>query len=795
MVSSVILIPIKTIVSSAISFLRFFLILIYYCPHKACCQQTTSHSIHQNILTQHSTLSETLRKSLSFHYVFTLLILEPSSSVIMPVKVYSDTEIAELLKPQSFDWADDKEELEEYPSCDTSGPNYQEPDGECVPAKVVDEPSMVSSFDSMPERPFSPEPMERSNLASSPAVYQDEASSWLQVSVNKVDAQLVSSLKYQAREEIPKEDDYQLLQGEAAVEWEFCHRNDIILDDCDEEQDPIHHFNWHGHAVREYSGTPAAHSLLYILSRPKTPAPRDENRIQSILNRATKFVDPVIYEGDFAELQRSGQDLVNAVTGQVYKFYSPHGCWHNDRRDREEGTIQDNGVMNIYKCPEWLVANGFYDHPLVPTREQMHSNWENLRDSSSPCAGSDCWKVREKRSRPYIRSPLRLATAVDTDDCSDMNQNKVHRMRGKYQWWEASRSIECFVKEVLLPIPEEETESSDDMASSQSLFSSTDASLLTDSESSVMELREWMLLDQNDSFDTKPCDRRANNANRASKGTVYKHGKASAWRRVPHKILSARQTRLYSIAVRSLENTRADSLERAEGSRLSEQPTNQHNMMSESQDDENTSKNGQEHSADEDVPEVRLFLRNVVPSLSLFSIKTVVDMTLTTLQRQGTSHTVSNPLALNLPVHDAEPTKHKNPLTRIKSSKLSPKRLRRQRAKVRGRFSSRNSSEETLTYFSFPKPVFSKDLKGYKKWLSGKVWRDIAYKLLDSSYVDEEGDLSPPVLCVAAVSREQMPSPPPTQAEQKPRKNWMRKVAKNFIDGFSLMGDYPARYM
>lgn len=741
-----------------------------------------------------------------------LLILKPCPSVIMFVKVYSDAEIAELLKPQSFDWSDDtEEELEEYSSIDTSDSDL-EPHGECVPARVVDEPLIVSSFDSMPERPFSPEPIERSDLVSSTAVYQDEASSWLQVSVNEVDAQLVSPDGYQGKDEIPKQDDYQLLQGEAAVEWEFRHRNDIIFNNCDEERDPIHHFNWRGHAVREYSGTPAAHSLLYILSRPKTPAPRDENRIQSILNRATKFVDPVIYEGDIAQLQRSGQDLVNAVTGQVYKFYSPHGCWHMDRRNREEGTIQDNGVMNIYKCPEWLVANGFYDHPLVPTRDEMCSNWQNLRDSSSPCAGSCAWKVREKRSRPYIPSPLRLATAMDTDACSNMNQDKVYRVRGKYQLWEASRSTECFVKEVLLPIPEEETESVDDTASSRNLLSSTDASLLTDTESSVTELREWMSLCRSDSFDAKQCDHRVNDVNRVSKGSVYrvaKHGKASAWRRVSHKILCARHTRLSSIAVRCLKNIRSKSLKRAEGSRLSERAIDQHSMMSESH------KDGQEHSADEDAPEVGLSLPNVVRSLSLFSVKTV-GVTLTTHQRQDTSHTVSNPPALNLPVHDAEPTKHKNPLTRFNS--LSPKWHHRQRVKVEGRLSmnsgsttsdpwtasttlgtgpscSRISSEETLTYFSFPEPVFSKDLKGFKKWLNRKVWRDIAHKLLDSSYAYEEGDLSPPIPRVAGMSREQLPSPSPTQAEKKPRKRWMRKVAKTLIDGLSLMGDYPARYM
>ncbi|KAL1967976.1 hypothetical protein VTN77DRAFT_2393 [Rasamsonia byssochlamydoides] len=760
-------------------------------------------------------------------------------------KIYSDAEVAALLKPQNFSWADEMEDEsseEEYSSVEASDSDSQESDDECV-LVTTDGPFIVDSFDFVPKRPLSPKPMGPNGAASSAAMDQDHAPSWLQQSMNEVDVQLLGRDGFQASEELPEQHDYQLdaETAEAAVAWEFCHRNDIIFDDCDQEQRPIHHFNWYGNPVREYSRTPAAHSLLYILSRPKTPAPSDENRVQSILNRAIQFVDPVIYDGDVAKLQRSGQDLVNAVTGQVFKFYSPHGCWHNDPRDREKDTIQDNGAMDVYTCPEWVVANGFYDHPLAPTREQMYENWQNLRDSSPRHANSSAWKVREKRSRQYITSSLRLATGADTDACDDMNQGRVYRIHGKFQWWEAAMSVEISANEALYLIPEEETESVDDMADSQSLSSSTDICQLTSSESfssaeslescltmpkrpetpepsfaMVTKLGEWVLSDQTDSFDAKQRDQCVNNMNSISKGIVYrvaKRCKVSARKPVSHKILRGQQS-LYSIAETSFKNTGADGLECAKtASRPSQQVTDQHGMASKSQDGKNTSEDGQDHSADEDVPEVRPSLPTVIRNLSLFSVK-IVDIALTTHQTHATSHTVSNPPAPNGPNSDANLNKRKNPSTRLKWSRSFPKWLHGQRVKARDRLLSENSgsstsesepdtgpsasqtsTQEMLTYFSFPEPVFNKDRKpAHKKWLSGKVWRSITHKLLDSSYASEEGDSNPPVpriIAIRTMPQEQLPSPS-TQAQQKPRKrSSIRKVVRNFIlDGLGLMSGY-----
>jgi hypothetical protein len=217
------------------------------------------------------------------------------------------------------------------------------------------------------------------------------------------------------------------------ISAEFWYREKAIHD---EAQWPIHHFNWYGNPIRERSETHTAHSLWYILSGPKTPGPRDENRFLSILNRACQMVDPVIYTGDIDVLSRAGQDLVNAVIGKVFKFYTPHGCWQDDTDDRDEEAVEDKGAMEVYRSCEWVVANGFYDHPLVPTRNEKSVTCEE--DSSH----SDAWAFLRKRSRPYVPSSLQLSRHPDTDICS-MNPGKVRRVSGKYQWLEAANVVDC----------------------------------------------------------------------------------------------------------------------------------------------------------------------------------------------------------------------------------------------------------------------------------------------------------------------------------------------------------------
>jgi hypothetical protein len=56
----------------------------------------------------------------------------------------------------------------------------------------------------------------------------------------------------------------------------------------------IHHFSWFGYPVYEHSSTLPEVSLLFMLSNPKIPQLGDDYRLQSILCRATTYIDPVL---------------------------------------------------------------------------------------------------------------------------------------------------------------------------------------------------------------------------------------------------------------------------------------------------------------------------------------------------------------------------------------------------------------------------------------------------------------------------------------------------------------------
>lgn len=98
-----------------------------------------------------------------------------------------------------------------------------------------------------------------------------------------------------------------------------------------------HHFNWLGQPIWERSSTSPAASLVFMQGKPKTAWALEDFRVQSVLNRAIRFVDPVavvLEDGDASFLELEGTALEKAATGRVYKFYSPPRPVDGRRRGR-----------------------------------------------------------------------------------------------------------------------------------------------------------------------------------------------------------------------------------------------------------------------------------------------------------------------------------------------------------------------------------------------------------------------------------------------------------------------------
>ncbi|KAJ5633518.1 hypothetical protein N7528_001360 [Penicillium herquei] len=90
---------------------------------------------------------------------------------------------------------------------------------------------------------------------------------------------------------------------------------------CTEWDNGIHHYNIHGEPVYVKSMTSAEESLAIILSKPKLVKQRTNLLMRSLLNRAHKFLDPVILYLDRNDqvLKLRGSELMEAAKERVYK--------------------------------------------------------------------------------------------------------------------------------------------------------------------------------------------------------------------------------------------------------------------------------------------------------------------------------------------------------------------------------------------------------------------------------------------------------------------------------------------
>ena len=190
--------------------------------------------------------------------------------------------------------------------------------------------------------------------------------------------------------------------------------------------DKIHHFNWQGSPVFKYNATPAADSLMYLVSPPKIPEPADELRVNSILTRATKLIDPVILHLEpqcwSSLLSLRASDLARRVTGYVYKFYSKHGCWTDDEREWENNTAVDVGNVHLYKSPDTAISNGFAQFGTFRSRNNLTNEIAaNIYASDSRRYRRATSKLRDIRRLGgskycFEPSPLRISSTLDDDN-------------------------------------------------------------------------------------------------------------------------------------------------------------------------------------------------------------------------------------------------------------------------------------------------------------------------------------------------------------------------------------------
>ncbi|KAJ9291700.1 hypothetical protein DTO021C3_601 [Paecilomyces variotii] len=333
------------------------------------------------------------------HYRDTDILIDRESRASQEEPAMDRERIDALLKPENFNWAD--EDDDEVSEETLHSQSQVETDAEPIRVNIPGGPLIV---DSSQIRCQTPEPGQESQTR------EDE------------DPFPVPHVE---------ESEDQMLR--ANVEAEFSYRDQMTAWASTTGWN-IHHFNWFGEAVYEYSDTPPAVSLWYIVSEPKVSRLYDEMRVQAILTRALKFIDPVIYYGrDWRDMRRRGQDFIRAVTGNVFKCYTLHGMWREDQNHFDEGTRIDEGIMESYGTEEYVIANGFTVHSAVMNRAERANAQKSLFERQRSI---DPWRHSSivRQSRIYALSPLRSCTNVDEkwDDEDEIVNNTPAIDHGLY---------------------------------------------------------------------------------------------------------------------------------------------------------------------------------------------------------------------------------------------------------------------------------------------------------------------------------------------------------------------------
>ncbi|KAJ6078817.1 hypothetical protein N7467_008570 [Penicillium canescens] len=197
--------------------------------------------------------------------------------------------------------------------------------------------------------------------------------------------------------------DWEFVEVDEEVEAMFRYRAMSTQNEGD-----VHHFNWMCDPIGRRSTTPPEVSLVCIQAGPKVSTGRDVFRVQSIMNRALPFIDPVAVslEGQHHDiLSMRGSSLLRASQGRVFKLYSLHGAWVNDEDVMKDQIMVDTGNNQQYTSPGLAIGNGF----LVSSPIKSVSDWSK---SVEAAVAGRVFKLPRKQFWKPTSSRLRTIEAV-----------------------------------------------------------------------------------------------------------------------------------------------------------------------------------------------------------------------------------------------------------------------------------------------------------------------------------------------------------------------------------------------
>ncbi|EEH40300.2 hypothetical protein PAAG_02355 [Paracoccidioides lutzii Pb01] len=296
---------------------------------------------------------------------------EFDDSVLEPLEKPEDVEaiaakdISSLLKPKRFNW---------FNEFDDACPEEEKKED-------TEDTSVHHSVDQIMPR----------NL-SGPAVVGEDHFKYIKPSNDNtpsqnIDVYLDSPPQYPTCEEAPYEQMTTPAQFQFAMDQSYhCYseaKNEEYWQICQTHDYPnIHHFNWFGERVMERSHTSPEVSLFIILSTPKACFAKHTGRQAVILHQAMKFVDPVLYSGNWDDLKLTGENLMKAITGRTFRFYTDMGTWLNDELDADMQTaVIDESSPCLYASKPWLPLNGWVETQYAYTRWEYGTEANRLADA------------------------------------------------------------------------------------------------------------------------------------------------------------------------------------------------------------------------------------------------------------------------------------------------------------------------------------------------------------------------------------------------------------------------------
>ncbi|DAA72949.1 TPA_exp: Uncharacterized protein A8136_4874 [Trichophyton benhamiae CBS 112371] len=201
-------------------------------------------------------------------------------------------------------------------------------------------------------------------------------------------------------------DEEEGIQWYNAADYE-CYRQDTELseealdeiytrDQAQDEKSAVHHYNFFGDAMPARNSTPPEVSLFVLLKGPKC-WPHESSCVASLMHRAIKYIDPVLYTGPLEVLSYAHTpSLLKGITGHVHKFYTSHGTWVHDKAKRgKKRPILDPADSDSYYAEPWLPFNGL-----------LNPHWRSWSRNDFKKGMGERAPPKMIRIRPTPKSPL-----------------------------------------------------------------------------------------------------------------------------------------------------------------------------------------------------------------------------------------------------------------------------------------------------------------------------------------------------------------------------------------------------